>query len=177
MIRVGVGLSRKVSRDYQSTGFSINLDGEIAHPVSDAEGVIEEVKQLYDLAEEALNQEIDRYQSESALASHDTAAEQPRTKQEPPPTHSNGNSSAPAKNGSNGHGAVADAATNKQCQYLLQLSKRNRLTVQQLESRIEQLLGRKAGVYDLSKKEAGDLIDALSQTAISGSNGNGRGRN
>jgi len=62
MLRVNVGLSRKVSRDYNSTGFSTNIDGEVTAPVSDAEAVIEQVKQLYDLAEEALDVEISRYQ-------------------------------------------------------------------------------------------------------------------
>jgi len=29
MLRVNVGLSRKLSKDYNSTGYSVNLDGEV----------------------------------------------------------------------------------------------------------------------------------------------------
>ena len=71
MLRANVGLSRKLSKDYNSTGYSINLDGEITAPVSDPEAVIEQVKELFDLAEETLSQLIDRSQSDTAIASHD----------------------------------------------------------------------------------------------------------
>lgn len=32
MLRVNVGLSRKLTRDYNSTGFSINVEGEVCVP-------------------------------------------------------------------------------------------------------------------------------------------------
>lgn len=175
MLRVNVGLSRKVSKDYNSTGFSVNLDGEIASPVSDPEAVIEEVKQLYELAEEALDREIERYQSDSALASRDQATETaPRTS--PPPVANRNSQPAATPNGNGSHGN-GEAATNKQVQYLLNLGKRQGLTPQQLETRIEELLGRKTGVYQLSKREAGEVIDSLSQTTAANGNGNSRGRN
>ena len=85
MLRANVGLSRKLSKDYNSTGYSVNLDGEITAPVSDPEAVFEQVKELFDLAEEVLNQQIDRSRSEAAIASHD---------EEPPtsvPLNRNGN--------------------------------------------------------------------------------------
>ena len=71
MLKVNVGLSRKLSKDYNSTGFTINLEGEVAAPPNDAGAVVEQVKELYDLAEEALNLQIERSQSDAALASHD----------------------------------------------------------------------------------------------------------
>lgn len=177
MLRVNVGLSRKVSKDYNSTGFSVNLDGEIASPVSDPEAVIEEVKQFYELAEEALDREIERYQSDSALASRDQAPEAaPRTS--PPPVANRNSQPAATPNGNGSHGnGNGEAATNKQVQYLLNLGKRQGLTPQQLENRIEELLGRKTGVYQLSKREAGEVIDSLSQTTAASGNGNSRGRN
>ena len=49
----------------------------------------------------------------------------------------------------------------KQVQYLLNLGKRQGLTQQQLEGRIESILGRRVGVYDLTKREAGGVIDAV----------------
>ncbi len=71
MLRVNVGLSRKVSKDYNSTGYSINLEGEVTAPVSDPEAVVEQVKEFFDLAEEALDRQMDRSQGDDALASRD----------------------------------------------------------------------------------------------------------
>ena len=185
MLKVNVGMSRKVSKDYNSTGFSVNLDGEICVGLDDPQGVIEKVKELYDVAEEALAQQIERYEGDSAIGSRD----------EQRPTIANGHSMAPppqatANNGAttghegNGHGnhngngqaQNGDAATNKQVQYLLNLGKRQGLTPPQLEVRIESILGKKVGVYDLTKREAGSVIDTLSQNGTPVTNGNGRNR-
>ena len=54
MLKANVGLSRKLSENYQSTGFSLNLEGEINATLDDPEAVIERVRELYDLADEAL---------------------------------------------------------------------------------------------------------------------------
>jgi len=75
MLHVNVGLSRKVSKDYNSTGFSVNLDGEIGVPLDDPEAVIEKIREYYDLADEALRDQIERYESDSAIAARD---EEPR---------------------------------------------------------------------------------------------------
>ena len=153
MLRVNVGLSRKLSQDYNSTGYSINLDGEITAPVNDPEAFVEQVKELYDLAEEALNQEIDRCQRGAAVASRDE--ETPRG---PNTDRGNGHSGQTA----NGNGRQdAEVATNKQVQYLLSIGKRQRLTTVQLEHRIKEILGQAVGVYDLTKRDAGTVIDAL----------------
>ena len=78
-----VGLSRKLSKDYQSTGFSLNLEGEINATLDDPEAVIERIRELYDLADEALRRQVEAHEGDSAIASRDA---------EPPPRH-----------GSNGH--------------------------------------------------------------------------
>ena len=185
MLKVNVGLSRKLSRDYNSTGFSLNLEGEICVSLDDPETLVEKVREFYDLAEEALNQQIARYEAESVSAS--------RTEEKPVRSHgssnggstkepasngkpSNQNGSAPSNHGGNGKASNLDAATNKQVQYLLNLGKRHGLTQIQLEDRIESELGKKAGVYDLTKREAGDIIDVLSQNGAPATNGNGRNR-
>ena len=185
MLKVNVGLSRKLSRDYNTTGFSLNLEGEICVSLDDPETLVEKVKEFYDLAEEALNQQIARYEGESAIASRD------EERSVRPTTKATGTAKAapvnrmttPAENAadaedssSNVKPVNADAATNKQVQYLLNLGKRHGLTQIQLESRIESHLGKKAGVYDLSKREAGDIIDVLSQNGTPASNGNGHNR-
>jgi hypothetical protein len=181
MLRVNVGLSRKLSKDYNSAGYSINLEGEITVPPSDPEGVVEQVKELFDLAEEALNQQIDRSESDSAIAAHDEA---PR-----PPVQVNRNGNGP--NGTNGHQVAASRrpkpsesgnghqdngqeeqpATNKQIQYLLSIGKRLRMTTVQLEKKIAEIIGRPVGVYDLSKMAAGIVIEALSKPNGAPANG------
>jgi hypothetical protein len=172
MLRANVGLSRKVSRDYQSTGYTVNLDGEIPFTPDDAEGVMEKVRELFDLAQEALNREIDRDQGEMAIGRRD---------EEPPTPSTNGNNgqrrtenqspaqqapvpqNATERNGhSNGQRNGNDEiATNKQVQFILTMGKRFKLSTPQLESRIVQIVGRKCGVYELTKKEAGRVLDQL----------------
>jgi len=67
MLKANVGLSRKITRDFNSSGFTVNLEGEIAARPDDAEGVLEKVSELFHLAEEALAQELDRDQGEQAV--------------------------------------------------------------------------------------------------------------
>ena len=154
MLKVNVGLSRKLSKDYNSSGYSINLEGEVAAVTSDPEAVIEEVKQLYDLAQESLAVQIERSQSEAAVTSHD----------ESPPRVQSANGNGHRSNGdtrpTNTNGQT-ELATNKQVQYLLSIGKRQRLSTIELEHRIAEILNRKVGIYQLSKREAGQVIDML----------------
>ena len=157
MIKVNVGLSRKLSKDYNSEGFSINLEGEVSAAVNDPQGVVEQVKELYDLAEEALAQQIERSQSTAAIASRD----------EEPKAASSNNNGRPASSennrraSTNGNGHKEEPATNKQVQYLLSIGKRMRLSTAALEKEISDILGSEIGVYDLTKKQAGLVIDQL----------------
>ena len=176
MLRANVGLSRKVSRDYQSTGYTVNIDGEIPFSPDDAEGVLEKVRELFDLAQEALNREIDRDLGEMAIGRRD---EEPPT---PPMNgkngHANGysrtanatpttavpattNSAETNGNGNGKHSGNEEVATNKQVQFILTMGKRFKLSTPQLENRIVQIVGRKCGVYELTKKEAGRVLDQL----------------
>ena len=155
MLRVNVGLSRKLCRDYNSTGFSVNLDGEVTAAVNDPEAVVEQIKELYDLAEEALGQEIERFQGDQATASRD---EEPKNGSNRQGDGGNGRSSG-SENG-NGQGEKVPA-TDKQVKYLLSIGKRQRLSTVQLETEIESILGDPVGVYDLTKRQAGTVIDSL----------------
>jgi len=166
MLKANVGLSRKLSQDFNSTGFSVNLDGEITAALDDQEAILEQLRQLWDLAEEALGQQIERSQSIDALAHHD---EEPPKKPAAAPT-------------TNGHARrkEAEPATNKQIQYLLSIGKRQRLNTVQLEEKVAQILGQEIGLYDLSKREAGQVIDILTNNGSNGhqaaSNGRSNGR-
>jgi hypothetical protein len=168
MLKANVGLSRKISRDYQSTGYTVNIEGEILGTVDDPETVLGRVQELFSLANEALNQEIDRDQGDQAIGRRDEGPAPP-----PPPSQpsSNGNSgrrespppeqrqAPPSQNGARNDEPI----TNKQAQFLHGLGKRQRLSAVELEAEIERIIGRRAKVYDLSKREAGKVIDALTK--------------
>ena len=194
MLKANVGLSRKITRDFNSTGYSVNLDGEILASTDDAEAVTEKIKELFSLAQEALAQEIDRDQGEDAIGRRDEERPQPQ----PAPTgngnahrSSNGtgqadrpsNGSAPrstptngngTNNGQNGQNGNEEAATNKQVQFLLTMGKRFKLSTPQLEGKVAEIIGRRCGVYDLTKKEAGLALDHFTKAANANGNGNGR---
>lgn len=165
MLKVNVGLSRKLSKDFNSEGFSINIEGEVSAQPNDAEAVIEQIKELYDLAEETLSQQMERAQSTTAIASRD---EEPRVSRQ------NGNGRHEASgNGhhdsaSNGNGRRDEPATNKQIQLLLSIGKRMKLSTAALEKEISDILGREVNLYDgLTKRTASMVIDQLTATASS----------
>lgn len=155
MLRANIGLSRKLTKDYQSSGFSVNIEGELTAPTSDAEAVIEQIKELYDLAEEALDQQIERSRSVEAIAARDT------DRRTPAPT-TNGHTAPSDRHTSNGSTGSEPAATPKQINFLLTIGKRQRLSTETLEAKIAEVLGRKVGLYDLTKQQAGIVLDALS---------------
>ena len=152
MLRVNVGLSRKLSKDFQSTGFSVNIEGEVTAPTSDPETVVEQVKELYDLAEEALDQQIERSRSVDSLAARDE--ERPSRSS----TQSNGRNQTRR---SNDTGTNVEPATEKQVNYLLTIGKRQRLSTAKLEAKITDIIGQEIGIYDLTKRQAAQAIDAL----------------
>jgi hypothetical protein len=157
MLKVNIGLSRKLSENFNSNGFSLNLEGEICVDLRDTETVVERIQEYYDLADEALSRQIERFESDSAIASRDevpSPAKKPNT-EEPAPRTAPVNR-LPATNKPNG-----EPATNKQIQFLLNLGKRQRLSKSDLEDQISERFGRKATVYDLTKREAGQMIDSL----------------
>lgn len=180
MLKANVGLSRKITRDYNSTGYSVNLEGEIPFPTDDAQGVLEKVRELFSLAQEALAVEIDRDQGEDAIGRRD----EERTPPKPQPNgNGNGhtdrpsNPSAPRSTPADGNGTKTgqngneEAATNKQVQFLLTMGKRFKLSTPQLENRVAEIIGRRCGVYDLTKKEAGLVLDHFTKDANGTSNG------
>ena len=166
-LTANIGLSRKLTRDYNSTGFSVHLEGDILVDRNDAEAVVERIQELYDLGEEALQRQIERYESDSAIASHD--AEPPASPPPTPPESSpaQATSPPPSTNGSKSTNGTArnrisgEPATNKQIQFLLTMAKRMKLSKPKLEKRIEQILGEKVDVYDLSKRDCGVILDTL----------------
>jgi len=164
MLKINAGLSRKLSRDFNSQGFSVNIEGELLADLNDAEAVVERIQQFYDVAEETLSRQIERYQSDSAIASRDEAQ---AASPEPPksPSSSYGqrvtSPTTPSPTQSRLTAGASEPATNKQVQFLLSIGKRHGLTKPQLENRIAEIVGQRTGIYDLTKRDAGVVLDAL----------------
>jgi hypothetical protein len=185
MLKANVGLSRKISRDYNSTGYSVNLDGEIPVSVDEPQAVIQKVRELFSLAQEALAQEIDRDQGEDSIGRRDEEHPTPRPEANgngnghtdrpspgsaPRSTPTNGSGVKNGQNGQNGQNGNEESATNKQVQFLLTMGKRFKLSTPQLEGKVAEIIGRRCGVYDLTKREAGLVLDHFTKAA----NANGR---
>jgi len=188
MLKANVGLSRKITRDYNSTGYAVNIEGEIPVPVDDSQGVLEKIKELFSVAQEALAVEIDRDQGEDVIGRRDEERSAPRPANDGNgQTDRSGNGSAPRSAPPSNHGVRGtnnggnngqeEPATNKQVQFLLTMGKRFKLSTPQLENRVAEIIGRRCGVYDLTKKEAGLVLDHFTKAANGNSgNGNGNGR-
>lgn len=164
MLRANVGISRKTSKDYNSTGFSVNLDAEINATLDDPESVIERVKELYSLAEEALDRQVSESREIDAFARRDAEDHPDHNNGRGPGSHPDGpEDPTPARNGRlrDSRTDSPEPATNKQVQFLTTLAKRRKLFGAKLEGFIEETIGRRCTPYELTKKEAGRVIETL----------------
>jgi len=155
MLRASVSLSRKVSHDFKSSGYTVTLDGEVPHLPDDAEAVLEKVSELFHLAEEALATEIERDQKHH-----------PESKDTPPPpslAKSHRAEPLPMNRPASSNGSIPsqNSATPKQLQYFQNLGKRKGLSREDLDGVIAQVLGSAKQTSELSKREAGQVIDHL----------------
>lgn len=150
------------------------MEGEIHVPIEAPEAVIERVKGFYDLAEEALRQQFERRRPDEGGPALDRAPNPtppPERPAAPPPATTtprqppNGNNHQPRQ------GRGGDAASPKQVKFIENLAKRHRHSTVQLEAVINETLGRACTLHQLTKRDAGAVIDALNNTA---DNGDGR---
>jgi len=159
MLRASVSLSRKVSHESDSSGYTVTIDGEVLHPPDDAEAVLEKVSELFSLAEEALAVEIERDQAQQHRSQTEASASpQPN----PPRTHARTEPlpmNRPAS--SNGTSPPPNTATPKQLQFLQNLGKRKGLSRNDLDGVVAQVLGTAKQLADLTKRDAGQVIDHL----------------
>lgn len=171
MLKANVSLSRKLSHNFNSNGFAVSLDSEIPFPVNDADGVLEKIRELFDLAQEALNREVERVHADTNFPPVEEQTQNQATLPGPalsPPISQNFNGPArpnnpaqPTSSNPSESGAKDEPATNKQVQFILNIGRRYQLTTQQLEHRIAQILGRRCNLYQITKKEAGLILDHL----------------
>jgi len=69
-LSINVGLSRKASKDYQSTGYSINVTAELDQSLLAKPGELQaQIDGLYAQAEEAINRQVKTHAAETAPAS------------------------------------------------------------------------------------------------------------
>jgi hypothetical protein len=172
MLHANVGLSRKITRDYNSAGFSVNIEGELITSPDQPQAILEQIDNLFRLAEQALNQQIARDQGDQATGRRD--------ERRPGQTNGNGDgrnsppprdqtASRPPANGNRGSPPQQEPATEKQVRYLETIGKRQKLTRTQLEQKMAGILRENVGLYQLTKREAGTVIDALTkETATNG---------
>ena len=186
MLRVTVGLSRKLTENFNSTGVSVSLEGEVAAPPDDPEAVLARVAAFYDLAAEALADRVAAVTGEPPLPPTPARRDAPparngdarnghhagdgfdrpdrrgtRPRHDTPAGSRNRSGSRP--NSSDGGD---EPATEKQVEFLITLGKRAGLTGRRLQERIEDVTARPGGTHgvgphDLTKREAGEVIDAL----------------
>lgn len=161
MLKVNVGLSRKLTQDYNSTGYSVNIEGELQAPLEQPQSILKHIQHLFKLAEDALAQKIDSDQSKQAK-SH-------RVEQAP---HGNGTARTPAPPPeSNEHREIQnrdgqpEPATDKQLRFMHGLAKKQGLSRTQLEDYIADVLGRRVTINQLAKREAGRVIDGMTKHA------------
>lgn len=155
MLRASVSLSRKVRHDFNSSGYTVALDGEIPHAADDAEAVLEKVSELFHLAEEALAVEIERDQGRHAGPQTPTPAP-------PPPPKPRGRSEPlPMNRPAASNGATPQAATPRQIEFLQNLGKRKGLSRDDLDAVIAQVLGSVKRTGEMTKRDAGQVIDHL----------------
>lgn len=159
MLKVNVGISRKISKDYQSTGFTLNLEGEITADLNSPETVIERIREYYDLADEALQDQITRHEDVEAVAAREAANEATAAPRQRTPRQNGAQGGTVRSNGN----SQEEPATNKQIQYMLNVGKRQGMSKLQLENRVAQILGRRQDLYELSKRDAGVVLDTLTQ--------------
>src|SRR6202166_3833761 len=116
MFKANVGLSRKITRDYNSTGYTVNVEGEITAPLDQPEAVLKQIDRLFKVAEDAIAKEIDRDQGEMAIGRRDEEPA-PNGPQQCPADNRNGSRSN-GNGQATGNGQHGDPASQKQLNYI-----------------------------------------------------------
>ncbi len=150
-LSVNVGLSRKASKDYQSTGVSINVTAELDQSLlAKPDELQQQIGDLYAQAESALDRQANRM------------SEPPRRRpveSETRPARTNGryprNGNGHARNG-NGDGRMTDS----QRKAIQSIAERQRVD---LDAECREIIG--AEFDDLTLRQASELIDHLKSLA------------
>ena len=170
MLKGHVCLGRKISRGYNSSNYSVSIEADIPANADQADEVQRHLRRLFQLAQQSLDREIDRDQAEQAVGRRD---EEPASNgRHQPPQNDRGyqpNGNGQGSNGQSGNGQQAEPASHKQINYIHNLAKKQSLSKQQLDGVIQSVIGQVVAVDQLTKREAGRVIEALTNnTATNG---------
>jgi hypothetical protein len=159
-LSINVGLSRKASKDYQSTGYSINVTAELDQSLlAKPEELQKQIDGLYEQAQSALDRQAVSPAQTEAPTRHASA---------PLPARSNGRQQQANRNGANGrgyrnghtngneNGRGGGSATDSQRRAIHAIATRIGVDPQ-LEAR--DIIG--AELADLTIRQASELIDHL----------------
>lgn len=153
-LKTTVSVSRKIAdNNYGSRGASVGLEVELdSGLIQDPERFHDRIRQVFRLAQQAIDEELNRQQS-NGTAGHQTNGT------------SNGHASQPSYNGGNGNGYQTNGngksvASEKQMTYARQLAGQIKgFGVRKLETLASKMFGKP--LASLSTMDASGLIDTL----------------
>ena len=163
-LKTNVGVSRKVSdNQYGSRGASVNLEVELDSTlINDPERFHERIRQVFRLAQQAINEELSRQHQDNGTANHATNgsnghAAQPANNGDNGSSYANGNGQS--TNG-NGNRQTGNTASEKQLNYAKQLAKGiPGLGLRRLETLAQKMCNKPLAA--LTTLDASGLIDTL----------------
>jgi DNA primase len=156
MLRATISLSRTLNCGNSPSTYSVAIDGEISATPDDADAVLERISELFHLAEEALAQEIEHDQAKHVASRQD---QQPARADRI--SHPEGK---PVRQPSKSFSGV----TPKQLQYLETLAHRHGLSSEGLAETITEVLGRPFALQQLTRRQAGQVIEHLARGSEAG---------
>ena len=159
-LTVNVGLSRKVTEDYNSKGFTLNIAAELpASLIEDPNGLAQATNNLFALAGDLLEEQVRNASNigdPTPIRSGDRQPRLPQTTNDRGPSNGNGNGHAGGNgNGGNGHDGPRPA-TQAQVRAIYNMSKRLN---QNADGYAQQEFN--VPVRQLSIKQASQMIEAL----------------
>jgi len=162
MLKASIGLSRKLSQDFNSLGFTISLESEIFARLDDTDAVLHEVKYLYDLADAALQEQIDRRQGclpptfPVSISSGNRSQAATVTVSSSQRQRNDQGGENRFKNGTSGQ---AIPATAKQISFLKSICERNGWSQATVHQELRDILRNDASIESLTKQEAGVVLE------------------
>ena len=160
-LKTNIGVSRKVAdNNYGSRGASVNLEVELDSTlINDPERFHDRIRQVFRLAQQAIDEELNRQQQGNGTTSHTTNSATNSQAAQPSHNDTNGNGS-PAnghRNGSNGNG---HRISEKQLSFIRTLAGGIRgLGVRRLAALASKMFNKP--LADLSSLDGSGLIDVL----------------
>lgn len=167
-LKTNVGISRKVSdNSYGSRGASVNLEVELdSGLIQQPERFLDRIRQVFRLAQQAVDEELAHYRQSNGTASQATNASTNGHASQPSHNGSDGNSAGNGHangNSSNGNGhrnGNSHRISEKQLTFIRQLAVSIRgLGVRRLDALTAKMFGKP--LADLSSMDGSGLIDTL----------------